>query len=154
MLLGPVDLLVSFSLANDMTSFLVAGSRKNECRALKIIFVIGIRRVFVWQSDATLFLHLSKVWLWIWFVNEHFSESCVIIILKSLVLISFLYNKFFALWIEVYMPLVNQGLDELFFSLWLSFVTATLMSSSFIILSRKFLYDRSTSCLQSENKLL
>ena len=36
-LLGPIDLLVFISLITDMTSFLVAGFKKNE-----IIFIISI----------------------------------------------------------------------------------------------------------------
>ena len=45
MLLGPVDFVVFISLITDMTSFLVAGFRKNEYRVknrVLEIFVIGI----------------------------------------------------------------------------------------------------------------
>ena len=51
------------------------------------------------------------------------------------------------------MPLVSQGLGRLFFFLWLNFLTGACMSNSFVILFINLLYDRSTSCLQSENKL-
>ena len=50
------------------------------------------------------------------------------------------------------MPMVNQDLDRLILSLWISFVRGACISSSFVILSRNFLYDILTSYFQSENK--
>ena len=96
----------------------------------------------------------------IWFVNSCEFVSCVFVnlkfcrsnslLVKSLVLINFLYNTFFC-FMDWSMPLVNQGLDRLFISLWLNFSTGACMSSCFVISSRNFLYDKSTSCLQLEN---
>ena len=45
------------------------------------------------------------------------------------------------------MPLLNQGLDRLFFLMTLLF------NRGFVILAGNSLYDRSKSCLQSENSV-
>ena len=62
MLLGPVDFLVFISLITDMTSFLVAGFRKNGYRVkyrVLEIFVIGIS-VCGWSYCLYLYQLLQK----------------------------------------------------------------------------------------------
>ena len=62
MLLGPVDFLVFISLITDMTSFLVAGFRKNEYRVKYRVFKIFVIAISVrgWSYCLYLYQLLQK----------------------------------------------------------------------------------------------
>ena len=97
------------------------------------------RVVSVFFKIVLVVIWLMSLWIvFLWILKFCRSNS---VLVKSLVLINLLYNTFFC-FMDWSMPLVNQGLDRFFFSLWLN-LRGACKSSSFVILSRNFLYDKS-----------